>query len=63
MNGKEKLKKEYLGSLRLILDREFSAKKKKQQNIGDWISSSNSRELLTGTHNNCENWIEKHGNC
>lgn len=53
-NEKEKLKKKYLGSLRLIFDREFSAKK----NTDDWITSSNSTELLTGTQNNCENWIE-----
>jgi len=55
-NEKEKLKKEYLRRLRLVLGTKFSAKNKIQA-VGSLAVPvlRYSLELLTGTKNNCKN--------
>jgi len=58
-NEKEKLKKEYLRRLRLVLGTELSAKNKIQA-VGSLAVPV--LELLTGTKKNCKNWTGKRGN-
>ena len=53
-NEKEKLKKEYLRRLRLVLSTELSAKNKIQA-IGSLAVPVPVLDLLTGTKKNCKN--------
>jgi hypothetical protein len=63
-NEKEKLNKEYLRRLRLVLNTELKAKNK-IQTIQAWAAQvlRYSFRILIGTMKNCENWIRKQENC
>jgi hypothetical protein len=58
-NEKQKLKKEYLRRLRLVLDTELSAKNKIQAIGALAVPVLIVLELLIGAKKNCKNWIGK----
>ena len=61
-NEKEKLKKEYLRRLRLVLGTELSEEYKIQAILSLAVAVLTVLELLTGTKKNCKNWTGKRGN-
>ena len=61
---KDKMKKEYLRRLRLVLDKELNIKNKILVTGSMTVPVHRYiLELLTGAKKNCKNWIEKQGNC